>query len=385
MNTSTYILVVFYLLLNCYTFVEPKRPTLTNSTHHCPRPNVGTCSCEWTGEYCRVTCAGLDSLPKNLPPKLVEVYIHKGTISEVPEDFFTPFELLQVLMIQHNKVSNKFRLPKNTWNVDLTGNMMKPSDLHGMFDGLKKIHQITLSENQLQDNLLPGTFQDISKLNSLIIESSHMTDIKEGTFVGLSNLVKLELVRNNIHTLRKGTFKGIKTSKDNAMELYLKSNNLHVIEDGTFKDCLEIKRLELSFNNLTKLPDLHGLSKYVEKLDFTNNRITDFSSLNKYGIISIMELLFGNNDISEIPSYIFKNITIGRLLDLTDNHIKHVPGRFLQNSPDVVEILLHNNEIESIDEDSFEGLSNLQGLYLFNNKIKQLPNGVFKNLPLTKL
>uniref|UniRef100_A0A6V7K689 TIR domain-containing protein n=1 Tax=Bracon brevicornis TaxID=1563983 RepID=A0A6V7K689_9HYME len=112
-----------------------------------------------------------------------------------------------------------------------------------------------------------------------------------------------------------------------------------------------------SYDNLTLTLNKETLAKFrnVRRLTLTSNKLANVTS----------DLLHG-----------FDNLTI---LNLRDNHLRSLPGAFL-DVPSLTAIELGNNLLETLGPDAFDKLENLKLLNLWNNRLVSIEPGTFDNL-----
>ncbi|KAG8439556.1 hypothetical protein GDO86_005668 [Hymenochirus boettgeri] len=229
------------------------------------------------------------------------------------------------------------------------------------------IQYLYLQSNQL-DGIEDGTFKNVTDLKWLILDHNFLTNakIKKNVFSGLKHLEKLYISFNNLTELVGPLPKSLddlrvtnnKISKipsntleglENLTTIYLQHNALK--EDsisGAFKGLKQLSHLDLSFNEITKLPK--GLPS------------------------SISTLYLDNNKIGNIPDEYFQGFKSLQFLRLSNNKLKDggVPGNAF-NVSSLVELDLSFNELGSIPAVN-EGLENL---YLQVNKIQKFNLGSF--------
>lgn len=94
---------------------------------------------------------------------------------------------------------------------------------------------------------------------------------------------------------------------------------------------------------------------------------------------SIQRLIITNNKIKTIDSSIQFYVEL-HFLDLSYNHLSHIPARTFYYQQKLQELDLHHNKIGSISDRSFMGLSALKVLNLRENFLNELKAGVFSSL-----
>eukprot|EP00943_MAST-04B_sp_MAST-4B-sp1_P000397 g397.t1 len=198
---------------------------------------------------------------------------------------------------------------------------------------------------------------------------------------------------------------------------------LEVIPDGFDKNFSKVSVLDLSYNELTKVPESLG-NMGINKLTLDNNKLNELpdsvwgnkftNSLeldnNNIGVIyqsiisstSLTRLYMSNNSLYKIPIEVFTLNLVTLCAD--GNHLKNIPSQIglsetlrnvrfnnnnITNLPSEIgnlarleDIDLRNNAIESLP-DSFESLNTLQYVYLHNNPI--CTNGWIQNSASKKI
>ncbi|XP_075065490.1 lumican [Mixophyes fleayi] len=239
---------------------------------------------------------------------------------------------------------------------------------------LKKIPSIPpgIQYLYLQNNMIEGidddTFKNVTDLRWLILDHNHLSNanIKKNPFAKLKQLQKLYINYNNLtelvgplpKTLDDLRVSNNKISKitpnileglENVTVIHLQHNALK--EDsigGAFKGLKSLLYLDLSFNELTKLPI--GLPPGINMLYFDNNKIGNIPDEYFQGFKSLQYLRLSHNDLKDagIPGNAF-NISTLIELDLSFNALGSIPAvnEGLEN------LYLHVNKIQKFNLNSF--------------------------------
>ena len=136
----------------------------------------------------------------------------------------------------------------------------------GDFQGLSRLGSLKLSRNSLGE-LPDGVFDDLTDLEVLYLDINHLSELPEGVFDELTNLSYLNLGNNGLSELPAGVFDEL----SNLVDLYLGFRWEHNIPDaavypentldeddlpaGTLGNLSKLRKLSLSDNNLSTLPD----------------------------------------------------------------------------------------------------------------------------------
>ncbi|XP_073410379.1 lumican [Dendrobates tinctorius] len=239
---------------------------------------------------------------------------------------------------------------------------------------LKKIPMVPsgIQYLYLQNNMIEGidndAFQNVTDLKWLILDHNHLSNanIKKNAFSKLKELQKLYLSFNNLTEL-------VGPLPKTMVELYATNNkiskitpsilegleNLTVVQlqhnalkgesiSGAFKGLKSLLYLDLSYNELSKLPT--GLPPSVGFLYFDNNKIGNIPDEYFQGFKALQYLRLSHNDLKDsgVPGNAFNVSTLVEL-DLSFNSLGKIPAvnEGLEN------FYLHVNKIQKFDLSSF--------------------------------
>jgi len=242
--------------------------------------------------------------------KIYEIDSNFRDVDSIPRSLCCPDFLknLSIINISGNKITTLPNLPTNTIYLDITSNKLKklpniPKTLKQLkcgFNDIKKfpnipkdseINYIDLSNNQLTEingiNLTMLIYFDAS--------FNKLTDSSESHIYNLSNLETLKLVRNNFTNI-KLLPKTIKLFDCTANEILKLPENIEFCENLT-----DI------FASKNKLTFINILSKNLEKLYISNNRITHFPHILPK-TLQILDISFNLLTNSTLPNIFSKNL-----------------------------------------------------------------------------
>ena len=160
------------------------------------------------------------------------------------------------------------------------------------------------------------------------------------------------------------------------------SNNFGEIPEDLFKNAVNIERINLGGNGITKLP---------EKL-FANNSKLKTLNLSANNLGSVPENIFENNPnlesvefsqswLSTLPANVFAHNNKLKTVSLSNNKIVSLPDDLFKNNPQLTFLAVTDNELTKLPS-SVASLANLTQLYAADNRLTALPeNGI----NLTKL
>ncbi|XP_047103626.1 toll-like receptor 6 [Schistocerca piceifrons] len=201
-------------------------------------------------------------------------------------------------------------------------------------------YESKVSGDGLPDHTGRGFLSQLRRLRELSIETCKILQLPRAAFSSLRDLRNLT-VRTYIREWLAAT----------ALEF----------DQETFLGLSELRSLDLSHNNIWKLPDelfcpLFSLSR----LNMSHNRLQD-----------MLELDFSAS-AGKTCSLVLE------FLDLSHNDIPCVPDNGLTNLRSLRELYLQNNAITSLGDSAFSGVNKLQVLNASSNELEALPPEVFQ-------
>ena len=240
------------------------------------------------------------------------------------------FKYLENLDIFSNQLQN---LPKelgmltrlnflNAWNNQL-------NTLPEEFDQLINLKTLFLSTNQLQN--LPNNFgKSLNKLENLHLYANRLQNLPE-SFWNMTALQELHLQENQL---------GILSDKINQFS-YLRVLQLakNQIKSLPILSISGLKHLDLSYNQLTQLPERFDVM-LLEKLFLNNNRLSTFDAGSGKVPVqnTIKELYLQDNQIKNLPTEFFTLQFLNKL-DVRNN-----PFYYLNSWSECKVICTHEHE-----------------------------------------
>ncbi|XP_075456558.1 lumican [Ascaphus truei] len=216
---------------------------------------------------------------------------------------------------------------------------------------LKKIPNIPtgIQYLYLQNNMIEGidndAFTNVTDLKWLILDHNHLTsaNIKKNAFAKLKQLEKLYINFNNLTELvgplpktmddLRATNNKISKITPNILEGLENLTVVHLQHNaikeggiaGAFKGLKSLLYLDLSFNEMTKLPT--GLPSGINMLYFDNNKITNIPDEYFQGFKNLQYLRLSNNQLTDagVPGNAF-NVSTLIELDLSFNALGSIPA-----------------------------------------------------------
>ncbi|KAH6926695.1 hypothetical protein HPB50_021210 [Hyalomma asiaticum] len=169
-----------------------------------------------------------------------------------------------------------------------------------------------------------------------------------------------------------------------GFELDLQKNEIADAQSLARSALPRLKELKLGQNCLSTVAKFLSRSggNHIERLDFSNNFLTDIMPGAFHRLRRLITLDLSNNSISHLRDSYFARDSLLEGIDLSMNNLTAVSGLFFTTRK-IRAIRLSFNHIRDI-RDAFSGLTELRMLYLRSNKISSIPDGTFgDNLQLT--
>ncbi|CAA0104913.1 E3 ubiquitin-protein ligase SspH2 [BD1-7 clade bacterium] len=278
--------------------------------------------------------------------KKLDLSDHRPDLTEFPP------EVLQMTSLEH---------------LDISKNRIV--ELPDSINQLKKLKTLNLSNNRLIR--LPAVF-DLPALEELAVGRNYNVDSPDTLPLppGLSNSV-------NFHTLNLTTSKRIQPPVDLAQLTSLKNLYISGTRIGSWLSDIpslnNLERLTLSYiSALDQLPTNLGDLQNLKRLDISDNNLASLPE----SIIELAGLEYLNasrNGISVLPSLIGDASSL-RVINLYDNALTELPDS-IGNLSEVTALILSSNKL-SVVPDSVANLVKLRTLHLDRNAITKIPDSM---------
>ena len=140
-------------------------------------------------------CAGLPSIPPDIPSNVVGVTLQANPIIEIPGNILQHIPQVQSVTMSYNKIESvhpKAFAGLNTLQ-DLHLEVNKISQLpESVFHGLNSLIGIYLQNNLLLE-IYPSTFSNLNQLSHLDLRNNRLTTLNENSLLPSSHAVALYL------------------------------------------------------------------------------------------------------------------------------------------------------------------------------------------------
>ncbi|GFY61424.1 slit homolog 2 protein [Trichonephila inaurata madagascariensis] len=142
--------------------------------------------------------------------------------------------------------------------------------------------------------------------------------------------------------------------------------------EGSIVDC--------SGKRLRDIPE--NIPSYTTELRLNNNAIQKIRANGFFKKLQHLNKLdLSNNEITELEDGAFHGANQLTDLLLTENKLKDVQSKMFTGIPNLKTLMLRTNLLTCISNDTFSGLESLQLLSLYDNRITHIMNGAFEKIP----
>ena len=286
--------------------------------------------------------------------KLKVLDLHSNSFTEIPDYVMFPLHNMQILNMSYNSLTTPmlgqgFKVTKEMAIVDLSGNNLVALESHVFQATLwwddKVTHYLNLSYCNIQ-HIFPNALNQLYHIDSISLDGNNAIPVDQLQLalddLSISSLEKLSLSKMNITDIYNFFSQ---SQHKNLLELTLSHNRIQTIEDRTFYYLVKLKYLDISFNYLTQLNNLDGLSS-LEYLNLSHNQLR-----------SISEMLF-------------EELSLLRVLDISHNRLAHIDNTPFQTLFDLQSLFVGYNELTALTITT--GFENLETLSVQSNKLQSM-------------
>ncbi|XP_063748664.1 toll-like receptor 13 isoform X2 [Eleginops maclovinus] len=233
------------------------------------------------------------------------------------------------------------------------------------FEGYPGLKKLQLNGNSL--DIQQDTFQGLTQLTLLSMDSSKVHDINPNWFVPLKKLTRLSLINNEITWLTFNVFSKL----TNLEALYLQFNLLKYITNKPFSRLRRLLKLNLSMNSIIFIKD-HTFEDLINlrMMDLSGNRIKMLSTYILCGLTNLRRMVLYNNRLHfkhyDAP---FINLTSLEFLDMLyqgpgGQGIGVIGPNFFKGQTRLLEFQIGESLMVDFHRDAFVPLINLEILFI---------------------
>ena len=326
------------------------------------------CSCSGTGT---VICSGrgelppLDEIPN--PDQVTDMTLSNYRDVGHNVSFLCRFAKLDRLQIRNCTIAKVMKLPRLLQQLEIVSCRLEEERV-SRWSGRRGSCCFRL-------RFLSGEGQ----LRKLTLDSNNIHCLQNDSFFVLIQLQSLKMRHNNLNSIMSDTFRNLIS----LTWLDLSHNKLTILPVTLFDNTRKLTHLDLSDNQLVTIPNLSNLPKVVKHLNFANNKLNNLDFLLGFASSEnrkVPGLFLHGNEIENIPTRLFKKISVLWHLSLSSNKIPKLTSEMFAGCTRLAKLDLSYNNISVIQANSFHRLNNLHHLDLGYNKLSSLPTSLFKNM-----
>uniref|UniRef100_UPI0037E8C50D toll-like receptor 3 n=1 Tax=Semicossyphus pulcher TaxID=241346 RepID=UPI0037E8C50D len=304
--------------------------------------------------------------------------------SELSETAIDALSLRNMKLVTLTNTTFKGLQDTNVTFLDLSSNGMGKIE-GGSFQWLSKLQTLILAENNIK-HLTKSTLKGLKSLKKLQLRkalvksrTSSTPIIDDFSFQPLSNLESLLLKETAIREITENTFTGLTSLKELDMS-WCSCTSLKNINEKTFASLAgsPLTKLNLTATAMTQINPgsfsmLGNLTVLLLDLNFIKQTLTgeEFEGLDQVQEIH----MYNNHQRAVLSARSFVHVpnlrilTLGKSLNMTASNLDLSPFNHLTN---LTFLDLSNNNVANIIESTFEGLVNLRVLKLQHNNLARV-------------
>lgn len=319
----------------------------------------------------------------------------KAKLNRVPDRFAERLDKLEKLNLSHNDLASliEFVCLRNLKFLNCRHNNINGDDVPVELFNLTTLTVLDLSHNNL--SVIPKNLEVCKSLKVLNLSHNNIKNIKEQLFIHLTGLLHLDLSNNKLKTVppQLGRLLNLKTliisnnpleeSKMRQIERLKSLQALHLSNTQrnnnnmpiNLGDLTNLVELNLSFNQLVKVPDDLTCLKELKRLNLSENLIENMPNEFGHWWPQLETLNLSSNKLETIPPSLCQLCNLRRLY-LNDNQLtfKGLPPTLSKLNKLEIFMAARNN-LKSIPESIFR-CGRLKKLILTSNKLITLSDTI---------
>ncbi|CAG8562928.1 1269_t:CDS:10 [Gigaspora margarita] len=278
-----------------------------------------------------------------------------------------------------------YRQAFNIRSLNVSHNLMLdlPTDF---IQSCAQLRELNLSQNDLER--VPQSIKQSEMLSFLNLNSNRLKDLEHGSLEMIRELTNLQVENNLLEILPK------KLPKLSIMNV---ANNLFKEFPQVICNIVTLSELDLSYNEITSIPEEIGKLVHLKKLflignlidklpesfqnltslqelDIRRNKITNLNTISLIPNLEIFLTEFNNLSTVDISSKSLQKLILSKN-QLTQFSLK-------ETGSSLKELSLANAKLVALPNELFEHLESVQKLNIRNNQLTSIPTtiGMLKNL-----
>ncbi|XP_071109070.1 immunoglobulin superfamily containing leucine-rich repeat protein-like [Haliotis cracherodii] len=157
---------------------------------------------------------------------------------------------------------------------------------------------------------------------------------------------------------------------DELEKLNLSQNYITELQSDAFTGMIFLQILDLGFNGIQKVDEyaFRGLENLMT-LNLVHNKIASLSENTFEDLFDLRTLILKQNRITSLPQGIFRNLQNLKILDLSYNSLTYLSSKHFTPLRNLKEVHLNSNLVQSFHVDTVSALSHIPVLDLSNNPL----------------
>ena len=293
------------------------------------------------------------------------ININEANISDLSSIVKNPIKIHHINVVR-SKIKKYMDLPNlSAFCYNSSKLESIPSQIIHMLMNSTRLESIDFSFNEItsvpKDLLKIPTLKHVSLFQNNI-KTIDLSDVNFGIAdFGMNNLTSIPKISNSIKfiSLDHNKIQTIDVSFDSIQKMSLRNNIITTIKPNISFHGLRI--IDLSYNQITVLPNLRDVFPIVRHLDLSHNQIEILPEFP----FQIEEFSISCNKIKEIPGS-FSSLIYIKSANFSDNQIEKVP-----QLPETIQtLIIHNNKITKFTESKTPKLTSL---LIRQNNLHKIP------------
>ncbi|XP_033101275.1 leucine-rich repeats and immunoglobulin-like domains protein 1 [Anneissia japonica] len=344
--------------------------------------SVAVCSCRtnfdgtWT-----VNCSGLGlrTLPVGIPINTSYLYAERNNLTDIDDDTLQSLPHLKHIFLNFNKLSTLPKFPKGIRFISATNNNIQSID--GSFEDLTMLTGVNLESNRV--NVIKNTaFKDSTYLSYLKMKKCKIEEIQPNTFTRLSKLSFIDIKSNYVNSIKEDVFL---LNGSSPCDIQLKYAGVENIATGSFRNLGNSSSIYLMFNSIRSIPSRAFRAHFLLHIDISFNGLQHIDPEAFAEVGSVWNLYLDRNELTEIPLGLYiLNVRLCLRMTLNSIDLSSQPNRSVIVDS-AKEILLAKNNIRYIFKNHFCQLESLEVIFLYHNEISYIEGGSFSGTSLRSM
>ncbi|XP_078696800.1 uncharacterized protein LOC144924944 [Branchiostoma floridae x Branchiostoma belcheri] len=296
---------------------------------NCPDNDYGPreCTCTIVNlagiDHRIIDCQGksLPAVPAGIPADTFSLDLSNNAITELSADAFTSLNALEQLLLSGNQITaipdGVFQSLEDVKVLRLNENGLTTLT-NGMFSSLVALEKLDLDDNRIE-TITGSPFNGLARLRELRLNANRIINLPTAVFQGLAGLQKLFLHDNFITSVPSQAIRSLNT----LIELHLENNDILSVGNDSFAGLTSMLNISLSGQpDLVEVQAfaLRGVNRNLERLEIRDcPKLTILHEETFRDFTLLQRLDLSNNNISRLPKAALENLNRQALVTLSGN------------------------------------------------------------------